>query len=142
MIIVPFLPTHLEGFEIQDAQKDIAGHINREYGEMLSQSVEAYSGMVDGQMMACAGVMEVMPHRAVAWSLIRPDIGKHMIVATKEIKKFLDRQPYQRLETPVRRDFEQGHRWAQMLGFINETPDGMRYYGADGDTYDLYSKVK
>ena len=50
---------------------------------------------------------------------------------------------FQGLKQRAERDFKDRHRWANMLGFTNETPDrGMISYGIDGETYDLYARIK
>jgi hypothetical protein len=67
-----------------------------------------------------------------------------MIGATRAVKAFMDQNNHiPRMETAVRRDFAEGHRWAQMLGFVNETLEiGMKNYGIDGATYDLYARCQ
>jgi hypothetical protein len=58
------------------------------------------------------------------------------------VRRHLECDAPRRLEIAVRRDFAAGRRWALLLGFERETPAGMRGYGADGATYDLYARIR
>jgi hypothetical protein len=51
----------------------------------------------------------------------------------------MELHPYKRIETSVATDFEQGHRWAQMLGFKNEGT--MRCFTPQGMDCDLYARI-
>jgi hypothetical protein len=45
-----------------------------------------------------------------------------------------------RLELTVRFDFDEGHRWAKMLGFKVETPV-MPFYGPEGEPHSMYVRI-
>ena len=108
----------------------------------MNDYCEAYTGIVDGKVIIIAGSLNVHDHIGMVWTLLSQGSERHLFSITKAIKEWLDRQKIPRLETTVRHDFKAGHKWAKMLGFINETPEGMERYGTDGKTYDLYARVR
>lgn len=145
MIVVPFMSLHLEGFKAQDDQGLVNKYmISKEYIETISQYGQVYTGCVDGKPMIFAGMVQVHPHIGMLWAILSEDCRHHMIGATRAVKEFLEKHNHiPRLETAVKRDFKEGHRWAKMLGFVNETPEiGMRNYSEEGHTYDLYARCK
>lgn len=140
MIVVPFMPIHLEGLILNKAQKDLMEHLTPEYAELLASGY-AYACIANGEVCAIAGLLQVAHNRLQAWALMPENSNKHMLPITRQIMEFFKGLKGVRVETPVLREFKEGHRWARMLGFKNETPDGMAGYGLGGETYDLYARV-
>lgn len=140
MNIVPFIPAHLDDLEVHDYMGFIQSQLNEDYGNVLAQ-FPSYSAVSDGKVISCGGVVPTGVYRQVAWSLMGTDSGKYLTALTRAVRRFLDLNECKRTETHVRSDFEAGHRWAKMLGFINETPDGMRGWGDDGYDYCLYARI-
>jgi hypothetical protein len=140
MIVVPFIPAHLIGFECIDEQKDTQSFFNKEYGDYLCMGY-AYSFLHDGAVIAMAGLLDQGGNRFIAWALMSQKTNKFMPIITRLIKGFLNKFNDKRIETIVLKDFVKGHRWATMLGFSNETPNGMANYYLDKN-YCLYSRVK
>ena len=97
--------------------------------------------VIDGMdVLLCAGVHPMTDTWGRAWALVSQRMGRKMVFITKQIKLFLSAQPYDRIDTPVRREFDNGHRWCDLMGFVKETNEiGMRHFGIDGSTYDLYA---
>lgn len=143
MIIVPTIPAHFEGFVAQKEQMVTNKYIqDPSYVPMLCEAGLSWSGIVDGKVIAMAGVYEVHKHIGMVWAILGEGSEKHMLAMTRAIKNWLDNWDCARLETAVRVDFYEGHRWAKMLGFENETPKGMKKFGTDGETCCLYARVK
>lgn len=141
MEIVPFKPEHLETLLLQPSQKMLQPHIlNKGYGEGLAAAGPAYSGVVDDAVIACMGLIPQWPGRAIAWGLIAAEAGSHFITITKAVFRTMELHPFRRIETAVASNFEQGHRWARMLGFEREGK--MRAYTPTGDDCDLYARVQ
>lgn len=96
----------------------------------LSEVGLAWTGEVDGKVIACGGLIPQWENRALAWMLIGEDAGPHFAALHKHVKRFLVRAPYRRIEAHVDVGFEQGARWMKMLGFELEAykrafrPDG------------------
>lgn len=141
MRVVPFIPAHLEDLILHGYQEFMHKYMNEQYGEMLS-FYPSYSYVIDDIVKACAGVVPACEDRYVAWALMSKDSGKNMVGITKAVKHFLDTFGGTRVEMHVREDFEQGKRWAEMLGFFCETPVPMRKFAPDGKDYYLYARVR
>lgn len=139
MIVVPFLPEHLKGFNVQADQKEIIGYAEQfNYPEFLFNAGPAYSGFVGEKCVVCAGVSPDAPWMATAWAVVAQVAP--MFSVTKAIIRFLDGTKFKRIQTPVRQDFTNAHQWARMLGFEKE--GSMRAYDQDGNTHDLYARIR
>lgn len=140
MRIVPFEPDHLKLLLLQPSQAMMQSTLtNAEYAQSLFHAGPAYSAVQGDAVFACGGLIPQWQGRAIAWALISAEAGPHFITITKAVRRALDLHPFRRVETAVRHDFPQGHRWAAMLGF---KPEGlMRSYTPDGHDCDLYAKV-
>lgn len=97
--------------------------------------------MFDGdKILACAGVLEYHEQRGLLWSYIASDIGTRMLALTRAVERYLSLLSYNRLEMDVACDFEQGHRWAEMLGFKLECERRVAY-DPEGNDYALYART-
>ena len=140
--LIPFIPAHLKGFDVHDDLAHIREYLQDDsYGDLLASMDMSYSAIVDGNVIAIAGFYPAGKGRFLAWTLMSKDTGKYMLRATREVLQIINGMDYRRIETPVKRDFLAGHKWMRLLGFENETPNGMRNY-EDGMTFDLYARVK
>ena len=75
MIVERFKAEHLENLVLQPAQEYARANIAAKgYGESLAK-FDAFSAIVDGRVVACAGVVPVWDGRGDAWALIAADIG-------------------------------------------------------------------
>lgn len=111
-----------------------------DYGPSLAQAGPAYS-LVDGdEVFATAGLIKQWDNRAIAWALISAEAGPHFFLIHKAVRRALLFHSFRRVETAVKTDFQQGHRWAELLGFSNEGT--MSGYAPDGSDYDLYARVQ
>lgn len=141
MIVVPFEAWHLNVLLLQKSQAMLQPMMSDEkYGKSLQDGGSAFSAVVDGEIIAALGIIPQWEHRAIAWGLIGENASKHFIPISKAILRFLEITPYRRIETSVASDFDQGHRWARMLGFENEGT--MKAFTPDGRDCDLYARVK
>lgn len=101
-------------------------------------SLSAWEGHV---CVGAAGLMQIYPHRAVAWTMLGWRTGPYMREITRKVKFILDTYPAQRIEMLVNYEYEAGHRWAKMLGFAVEAPR-MRGSGVLGQDETLYVRIK
>lgn len=136
--IVRFLPAHLRAIKLQPWQEMDAESMRQPgYADALSAMGEAYTVMLDGEPVACMGVVPLTPYRAQAWALISEAWTPTMRMVTRAALGWLQQTRYRRVEAVVSADFEAGHRWARMLGF--EVEGGRRpafmVDGSDGYTY-------
>lgn len=141
MRIVPFEPDHLKRLLLQPSQAIMQPTLSKpEYAQSLHKAGPAYSLVDDDGVYACMGLIHQWDNRAVAWGLISAESGPHFILIHKAVHRTMRLHNYRRIETAVASDFEQGHRWAKMLGFERE--GRMRSYTPDGRDCDLYARVQ
>ena len=133
--IIPFSPEHISRMDLTDeqraveSQKDALG-----YGD-------AWTVTVDGHPVACGGVMPIWDGRGYAWALMGRDSGPYMLHITRAVKRGLLIAPFRRVEMAVDATFAAGCRWAQLLGFVRETPEPLRAYLPNGRDAWLYARV-
>lgn len=143
MIVTAFRPVHLARLRLQPAQAALSAEFLKPgYTDMLRAGGPCFTGMVDGQVIACAGVAEVWQGRALAWALVGEAAGRNMVALHRAVAGFLMQAPYRRIEATVDAGFDAAHRWIKLLGFQCETPDGMRQYNPNGGDAFLYSRTK
>lgn len=143
MIIEPFKPEHVRLIDVQDVQRvELIGYDNPEYLASIAAH-PSWSGIIDGDVVCCAGYFPIWCGRYYAWALLSRRLKPHdMIALTRSVRRGLDLIADARCEAVVQSDFDTGHRWLRMLGFTRETPEPMRRYFPHGGNAVLYSRVK
>jgi len=91
--------------------------------------------------IGAAGLIQLMPHYAVAWAFISADAGPFMLEAVRKIRAVLFSSPFERVEMRVRYDFKEGHQLARLLGFTEEAPR-MRKSAYFKEDETLYARVR
>lgn len=99
----------------------------------LEKTGTCWTGLFDGDPIACGGMIPIWGNRKQAWMLLNEKTGPHMFWITKQVAEILERTKG-RIELTVRADFELGHRWARMLGFEVESPL-LKSYGPQGEDH-------
>lgn len=90
--------------------------------------------------IACGGIAEAWPGRAIAWSMITPRTFRYFRRLHRLVKTVLDESPWTRIEIDVSASHEAGRRWAEHLGFEMECV--RRKFTPDGQDMILYARVK
>lgn len=109
-------------------------------------SSEAYTLFIDDEPIAAGGMF--LRHKGVGdvWLAVSKKAAKTPKLVVKTVKEHIEKvmraAELKRLQTPILSDFALGLRFASALGFKNETPGGMKYYGFKGETYNLFSLIK
>lgn len=132
MVIVPFSSAHLSAIKLQQAQStalDIVGDAESVY---LEASNYAFTALDGDEVVACAGIIRLWEGRGHAWALMSGSIGARFVCVHRAVKRAIKMSGYRRIEMDVDASHKEAIKWAHMLGFYNETPDGMRGYVADG----------
>lgn len=93
-----------------------------------------------GRILACIGVMEHWAGRAEAWAIFHPDCRQYFLAIHHAVRRFLKITPLKRIEAVVTVGFEEGHRWAQSLGFEMEARC-LKAYLPDGNDVSLYARI-
>lgn len=116
--VIPFKPEHAMAIQLQPKQLETVGVIHPADAAELARIGPAFTGVDGDKVIFCGGRAEMWQGRALCWSLLSADAGKHMVRMTRIARRLLDMQEgYGRVEALVREDFEQAHRWVKMLGF-------------------------
>lgn len=139
MMIVPYKPDHLLALNLQPEQENVGAIIDQSYANSLDTEV-SFTAIDGDKIIACGGLVEMWENRGLAWMVLSDIAKNYMLQLTRAIMRYLRVAKYRRIETAVRSNFLEGHRWADLLGFKYEGT--MRGYGISGDDYDLYARVK
>lgn len=99
----------------------------------------AWTAVVDGLPVACAGFVPVWVGRAYAWALLGADVGPHLLAVTRAIRCRLASSGFRRVEMAVDCEFANGRQWARMLGF--ECEGLARAYLPNGRDAWIYARV-
>ena len=100
-------------------------------GSGLETGGPAFTAIEDGQVIACAGLVEQWRGRAVAWLITGPQTGRHLVAITKAAVRFFNSHPeYRRIEGYVVEGNHVSAQWHVLMGFKIEgfmeafTPEG------------------
>lgn len=143
LAFVPFRPHHLATLRLQAAQTYLQPLMtDAQYAAALT-GPHAWSGVLAGRIIGCAGIVPQWPGRAVAWALLTRELSAaHFLRAHHKVAAVLHaahRDGHRRIETTVDAGFDAGHRWVRALGFA---PEGlMRAYSPEGRDHVLYARV-
>ena len=140
MTLEPFRPEHLLALKLQPAQEYLRSLYDPSNLDWVAAH-PSFSGVVDGEIIGCGGILPLWDNRASAWMWLGAQARRHMLSTTRAVLRFLEVQPYRRVEISVDREFGEAHRWARMLGFQLEA-GRMRAYRPDGGDCSLYARVR
>lgn len=142
--IVPFKPEHLESFK-ENGGKVLVGNISN-MGEILKQlglKKTIFSGIVEGRVVAIAGIMFLWNGVGEAWASFTPE-GEHYMKSihrkSKEIIRYCLENGFWRIQTNILAGFHKGIKWVEGLGFKYEGE--MRKFSPDGKDMIRYTIIK
>ena len=139
-MIVPFKAEHLAALALQPAQAMALSEFDPSYGPALEQAGGAYTALIDGKPVACAGIVEQWKGRGLAWALLSLESGQHFIRVTRAVRRALDLSPLRRVEAHVDVNFAAAVRWAEMLGFKAESV--MESFTPEGNAAFMYVRIR
>jgi RimJ/RimL family protein N-acetyltransferase len=143
MEVVKFAAAHLQDFNCAreiEAKMMAAVLADPTYGEALAREELAFSGFVRGTVVACAGLIQQWPGRALTWALMSAEARPFMTQITRAIVRQMDRSGIRRIESAVDVSYPVSQRWHTIMGFEREGL--MRAYTPDGRDCFLYARVK
>lgn len=117
------------------ARTELHPSLNEENAHKVDSFDHVYS-IVDvfGRVWAVGGVIENTPGVFEAWTVVDPEaVGKKMGI-TRLAKEIMDEHPAKEIEAFVQLNFDRGHQFVGMLGFILKAPHIVR----EGQTYARY----
>jgi hypothetical protein len=149
IVFRPFEPPHLAEI-LSDPAGRFAGRAEclgkLDAVSFLTVPRLSWTGVCNDRLVGgCGGIFEVWEGRGKAWAAFGvvperawPAItekARSTLAAAREVGLC-------RIEATVQEGFDAGHRWARRLGFVLETPEPMRFFGPDGASHYLYSRVE
>lgn len=139
-MIVPFISAHLDMLEVQDGQKHLMDQALRDdgYRDAIINHGEAWT-VVDDKVKAIGGYINSGYGRVQLWCMLGKDAN--MLYITRAVLDRLSELEFNRYEMLVESGFKQAHRWAKMLGFKCETPEGMTDFMPGVNMY-MYARTK
>jgi hypothetical protein len=141
VVIVPFRPEHLTALRIQAVQATAQASMTLEHGrEILSVDGLARTALVDGEPIACAGMVEMWKGRAYAWAYLAEGWQRHLRAVHRAVLQTLDTCRWRRVEMAVDCRYPEGKRWAWHLGF--EFEGVARAYTTDGRDCEIWARVR
>ena len=139
-MIIPFKAEHLTMIPLHDSQKGNSIAESDVENNRWVERTDSYT-LADGEkILACWGFIPYWPGRSMLWAVISKDTGPKMKALYKIAKDSIDCHKG-RIEFDVVSDFEQGIKWANMLGFKCETPEPMKNYYPNGKDAYLFARV-
>lgn len=142
MDVVDFKAEHIKQLDVQDAQRYLTPYMTEEEAVALERPDWSHTCIDGNRILGCAGIIPLWPGRALAWSYISVHTtGSKFLAVHRAVQRRLDNCYIKRIEMTVDCDFEEGHRWAELLGFVMEAPR-MEAYRPDGGACALYARVR
>jgi hypothetical protein len=142
VVIVPFSVEHLRAIRLQAAQAGVLETVGDVEAAYIEASDYAFTAMDGDDVVACAGILKLWEGRGHAWALLSGSIGHRFVRVHRAVKRAIEISGYRRIEMDVDASHAEAIKWAGMLGFYNETPDGMRGYTTDGRLYYRFARVE
>jgi hypothetical protein len=129
--VIPFRAVHATGMTIQVAQQ---GEATLD-AVVLEKLGDAFTITVGDRPIASIGRVKMWNGRFELWAMLSDEASAHMFKITRVAQRLLQLCEG-RLEVIVRSDFEQGHRWAKLLGFgFHHHEERFLPNGSDADIY-------
>ncbi len=106
-------------------------------------TTDAWTGLYEGKVVACGGIIRMWPGLAEAWIAVTPLARQHTVFLYRHVLAFLDlvTETYKlrRIEAKLCASFILARKFAHRLGFTHDAL--LKRYGPNGEDYMLVSKV-
>jgi hypothetical protein len=137
---VAFKPRHLAALKLQQAQAHAQCDMIEDHGTaVVKHSGRAFTALLDGRPIGCAGAVELWPGRAYGWAYLSEDALRHSRAIHRYALKALARMPWRRIEAYTEIGHAAAARWLLHLGFRFECV--ARAWGPDGRDVRQFARV-
>jgi hypothetical protein len=141
MNLVPYEPWHFEYLAIDTPQgKHMGLDAIKIYALVYSIRGQAYTIKDRGQIVGCAGVLDLWNGVGEAWTCLTDESrAKPFFLhrrTYKIIREIIKSKVYHRVHAIVCCTEEKPVQWIERLGFVKESV--MKNYGADGSDHAMY----
>lgn len=132
-------PFDLMNMELQPTQEYMREQMTAQYCHDLLASGDSYCATVDGNVIACIGLINFWPTRRYVWAFLAPSAERHKIALFKAIRLWLKYHGTGRLESAVVPTNMKDVRFAERLGFRSEGL--MEKWTPEGNDVYLYARI-
>jgi RimJ/RimL family protein N-acetyltransferase len=140
MEVREFHPYDLQTLKLQPMQSCLQESASSvQHGMALKEAGDCFTATVDGEPIACIGLVNHWEGRRYVWAFLSDDAGKALVPLTRAIQRWLKYHGKGRIETAVDCRFDAAVRWAELLGFQRE--GRMRHWAPTGDDFWLYARI-
>lgn len=140
MKIIPFDPKHLDGIEVNGQSADVIKIFKSKANE-LKYCGPCFSGVYKGEIVVCAGFVEMWPGVATAWAVMVQSIPRFAVhrAVKKGLATIMESCKYFRVQASVPVAHKAGNRWLEGLGFKKEAV--MSKYGPNQEDFVQYARI-
>ena len=130
----------------QDDQEDWLEGFDDHIKEQVTNTCLSKTIWEDDEPIFIGGALYTNTYTCSVWSVVSRSFreGKNKFFVTRKVIEFLDYVHYtvgvRRLQTTVVAGFNEGHKWAKILGF--EVEGLMKSFEPDGSDAVLYGRVR
>ena len=130
----------LMSMPLQPSQHYVRENMTAEYVTSLLAGGQSFAATVDGEPVACIGLIEHWPGRRYVWAFMATTMHKYSFLLTHNIGRWLRYHGQGRIETAIDCANARDIRFAEALGFTCEGL--MRQWTPDKRDCFLYSRVR
>jgi hypothetical protein len=145
MRIIPFRQFHIEELADYGGQYWLKRFVEEQGADKLYPDAgpdhPAHSMTVNGEVIACAGLIKWTDYRATCWAFIGNDVKRHFMPGFLFVREFLRTSPFRRIEAFVDPQHEPSMRLCEVLGFEKDGPP-KPYWFVDGRTAQEWALIK
>lgn len=135
----PFEPSHLLGFEPQERQRR---EFELQPNAPATKFGPAWTAFAGSKAICIAGIVPMWPGRALTYALLSRHAGRHLRSLIRLAQPIYAQSEHRRIELYVEAGFQEGRRFADLLGFVCETPSPLQAALPSGCDAYLYARVK
>lgn len=140
MEVREFHPYDLDKLRLPVFTPRLGGASLTEHAMGLKAGGECYTATVNGEPIACIGLIQWWEGRRYVWAYLSDDFCKYTVALTRAIHRWLKYHGHGRLETAIDPSHEKAIRWAERFGFEREGL--MRHWTETGADMFLYARVR
>ncbi len=138
-----FHPEDIVRITYRENEAKMLSQVDREKIDYMVQQGPAYTAVLEGKVLVCAGVSILWKGVGEAWLLTHPDIGDYRIWFYRKLKKMFNliikKYKLHRVQSDVDCNFQESCNMMEHLGF--EIESLMQSYGPNKEDFVRYVLV-
>lgn len=139
--LVKFKAEHMREVLPKDRAAQMCGYLSESQMALLERQDHSFTGLVDGKIIGCAGIVKYWEGRGEAWAAFDPNVSRRLFCEVRAIVyRMFEIAPFRRIEAVIVKGFEPGCRFAESLGFKVEAPLLKGYFPGGVDAV-LYART-